>query len=84
MEDTSQAQLKGKKQLEEYFVRWMQRRNQTLEPVTEGVAGYQSSEGSIAKQSKQSGELIDMETASEKFSHYTGIGNNRRIGGKKA
>jgi hypothetical protein len=59
----------------------MQRRERNLESVAEDTTGYQSSEGSIAKQSRQMGELIDMEIVGENSSYETGIGNSRRTGG---
>jgi hypothetical protein len=81
MEDIAQAQLRGRIQAEEQFARWMQRRERNLELVAEGTTGHQSSEGSTAKQSRQMGELIDMEIVGENSSHEIGIGNSRRTGG---
>jgi hypothetical protein len=43
----------------------MQRRKWNLKPIAEGIAGHQSYEGSITKQNKQMGELIDMEITGE-------------------
>jgi hypothetical protein len=58
----------------------MQRREQNLESVAKGIIGHQSFEGNTAKQSRQMGELIDMEIV-ENSSHETRIGNSRRTSG---
>jgi hypothetical protein len=59
----------------------MQRREQNLELVAEGIVGHQSSEGNTTEQNRQMGELIDMEIVGENVSHDTWIGNSRRIDG---
>jgi hypothetical protein len=81
MEDITQAQLRGRTQAEEQFARWMQRREQNLESVAEGTTGHPSCEGSTAKQSRQMGELINMEIVGENSFHDTRIGNSSRTGG---